>query len=46
MSQSYILKGGSLPNGRKSDIAIKDGLIYALGTSLDTNVSEILDINN
>jgi dihydroorotase len=46
MSQSYILKGGSLPNGTKSDIAIKDGLIYALGTSLDTNGSEILDITN
>jgi len=46
MSKSYILKGGSLPNGTKSDIAIKDGLISAIGTSLDTSGSEILDITN
>jgi len=46
MSQSYILKGGSLPNGTKSDIAIKDGFISAVGTSLDTNGCEIFDITN
>ncbi len=46
MSSSYILKGGSLPNGTKSDIAIKDGLISAIGTSLDASGSEIFDISN
>jgi dihydroorotase len=46
MSSSYILKGGSLPNGTKSDIAIKDGLISAIGTSLDASGSEIFDITN
>ena len=46
MSSSYILKGGSLPNGTKSDIAIKDGLISAIGTSLDASGSEIFDIAN
>ncbi|MCX6437729.1 MAG: dihydroorotase [Actinobacteria bacterium] len=46
MSKSYILKGGSLPNGTKSDIAIKDGLISAIGTSLDANGSKIFDITN
>ena len=46
MSSSYILKGGSLPNGTKSDIAIKDGLISAIGTSLDASGSEIFDVTN
>ena len=46
MSSSYILKGGSLPNGTKSDIAIKDGLISAIGTSLDASGGEIFDITN
>ena len=46
MSQSYILKGGLLPNGTKSDIAIKDGLISAIGTSLDESGSEIFDISD
>ena len=46
MSSSYILKGGSLPNGTKSDIAIKDGLISAIGTSLDASGSEIFEITN
>ena len=46
MSKSYILKGGSLPNGTKSDIAIKDGLISAIESSLDANGSEIVDVTN
>lgn len=46
MSSSYILKGGSLPNGTKSEIAMKDGLISAIGTSLDTSGCEIFDITN
>ena len=46
MSKSYILKGGLLPNGTKSDIAIKDGLISGIGTSLDASGSEIFDIAN
>ena len=46
MSKSYILKGGLLPNGTKSDIAIKDGLISGIGTSLDASGSEIFDITN
>ncbi len=46
MSKSYILKGGSLPNGSKSDIAIKDGVISAIGTSLDASGSEVFDITN
>ena len=46
MSKSYILKGGLLPNGTKSDIAIKDGVISGIGTSLDASGSEILDISN
>ncbi len=45
MNNSYLLKGGQLPNGEKSDLAIDNGKIAAIGESLDVQTLEVIDIS-
>ena len=45
MNNSYLLKGGQLPNGEKSDLAIDNGKIAAIGKSLDVQTLEVIDIS-
>ena len=45
MNNSYLLEGGQLPNGEKSDLAIDNGKIAAIGKSLDAQGLEVIDIS-
>jgi dihydroorotase len=46
MTTSFVIKGGSLPNGSKSDIAISDGVITQLGTDITVAGATIINAAN
>ena len=46
MTTSFVIKGGSLPNGSKSDVAISDGVITQLGTDITVAGATIINAEN
>jgi len=43
MTTSFVIKGGKLPDGSQSDIAIADGLISAIGSNLPVANATVID---
>ena len=43
MTTSFVIKGGKLPDGSQSDIAIADGLISAIGSDLPVANATVID---
>jgi len=43
MTSSFVIKGGKLPDGSQSDIAIKDGLISAIGSDLPVAKATVIN---
>jgi len=43
MTTSFVIKGGKLPDGSQSDIAIADGLISAIGSDLPVAKATVID---
>ena len=43
MTTSFVIKGGKLPDGSLSDIAIADGLISAIGSDLPVANATVID---
>ncbi|RLQ87491.1 amidohydrolase family protein [Notoacmeibacter ruber] len=44
MTVDVLLKGGVLPNGQTTDIAISDGVIAAVEPTIDAEAGEVVDI--
>ena len=45
MSSRYLIKGGVLSNGVKSDVLLADGIISHVGTNLDASDCTVIDAN-
>ena len=43
MTTSYVIKGGSLPNGKKSDLVIADGVIKEMATEIAPSGHTVID---
>jgi dihydroorotase len=43
MTNSFVIKGGKLPDGSQSDIAIEDGLISAIGSDLPVAKATVIN---
>ena len=43
MTTNFVIKGGKLPDGSQSDIAIADGLISAIGSDLPVANATVID---
>ena len=43
MTTSVLIKGGKLPDGSHSDVAIADGVISAIGSDLPTTNPTVID---
>jgi len=43
MTNSYVIKGGSLPNGKKSDLVIADGVIKEMATEIAPSGHTVID---
>ena len=46
MSQSYLIKDGTLSNGLQADILISDGLIAEIGRDLQSKSAEVISARN
>jgi dihydroorotase len=46
MSSTILLKGGRLPDGKKSDLLIKDGKIAELAPTIDSPDAHVIDAKN
>ena len=45
MTSRYLIKGGVLSNGVKSDVLLADGIISHVGTNLDVSDCTVIDAN-
>ncbi len=45
MTSRYLIKGGVLSNGVKSDVLLADGIISHVGTNLDASDCTVIDAN-
>ncbi|MEI6869529.1 MAG: dihydroorotase [Actinomycetota bacterium] len=43
MTTSYVIKGGSLPNGTKSDLVIADGVVKEIATEIAPSGHTVID---
>lgn len=43
MTTSYVIKGGSLPNGNKSDLVIADGVVKEIATEIAPSGHTVID---
>jgi dihydroorotase len=43
MSSTILISGGTLPDGKKSDLLIKDGLIAEIATDIEAEGAQIID---
>jgi dihydroorotase len=46
MSPSILISGGTLANGKKSDLLIKDGIIAEMGEKIEDNDAKRVDASN
>jgi dihydroorotase len=46
MSSTILIKGGRLPDGKKSDLLIKDGKIAELAPTIDSPDAHVIDAKN
>jgi len=46
MSSTILIKGGRLPDGKKSDLLIKDGKIAELAPAIDSPEAHVIDAKN
>ena len=43
MSTSILIQGGTLPNGKKSDLLIKDGVIAQIAERIEDKDAKCID---
>jgi dihydroorotase len=46
MSSTILISGGTLPDGKKSDLLIKDGVIAEIATTIKAEGAEKIDASN
>lgn len=46
MSSTILISGGTLPDGKKSDLLIRDGKVAEISTKIDANGARVIDASN
>lgn len=46
MSSTVLISGGTLPDGKKSDLLIRDGKVAEISTKIDANGARVIDASN